>query len=462
MSLKLYNSLKRKLEELEPLEKDHVKMYVCGPTVYDRAHLGNARSVVVYDVLYRLLKHLYPKVTYVRNITDVDDKIIKAAKERSITINQLTKEMTDNFHADMDALNVLRPTHEPKATENIKSMIAMIERLIKNGNAYAAEGHVLFSVASYKDYGKLSNRSRDEMVAGARVEVAPFKKDPADFVLWKPANAGDDASSVFDSPWGKGRPGWHIECSAMATNILGENFDIHGGGADLTFPHHENEVAQSCCANPKSIYAKTWVHNGFLTVNGEKMSKSLGNFTTVKDLLDKGVKGEVIRCALLSSHYRSPLDWTEKLLNDAKNNLDYLYEVLRKAKAAGINVKGKRDAEDKQNAVLALSNDLNFSAFFELLFLLGRTCNVEGFDKPDGKKFVKQLLASADLVGLLNQDPDEWFAIANPEAETLAKQAVEARKAKDYATSDKIRAEIEKIGYKIEFAKDGTYRLLKK
>lgn len=335
--LTLYNTLTRQKEPFIPLDETNVRMYVCGPTVYARPHIGNARSVVVYDVLYRLLRHLYgaEHVTYVRNITDVDDKINAAAIERGISIQQLTQEVTGWFHDDMDALNCLRPTYEPRATQYIPQMIAMIEKLIANGNAYVSQRHVLFSVESRVQssesswvYGMLSGRIAEEQQAGARVAVESYKKNPGDFVLWKPADAEDDASSKFPSPWGVGRPGWHIECSAMSTDLLGKDFDIHGGGADLKFPHHENEIAQSRCAHPDSVYARTWVHNGFLTVNGEKMSKSLGNFITVRDLLDKGVHGEVIRLALLSAKYNEPINWTDKLVDDAKKQLEVFYEAL--------------------------------------------------------------------------------------------------------------------------------------
>ncbi|MFN7610588.1 MAG: cysteine--tRNA ligase, partial [bacterium] len=325
MTLRLTNTLTRREEIFTPIDPAHVKMYVCGPTVYARPHLGTARSVVVYDMLYRLLRHEYGEVRYVRNITDVDDKINAAATERGITIQALTAEVTAQFHADMEALGVLRPDVEPKATEHIAQMITLIETLIARGFAYEAQGHVLFDVQRDKDYGVLSRRSVEDMLAGARVEVAPYKKYAGDFVLWKPVSDKDDPSSVFDSPWGKGRPGWHIECSAMSAAHLGREFDIHGGGADLMFPHHENEIAQSTCAHPESRYARFWVHNGFLTVNGEKMSKSLGNFITVHDLLQRGVKGEVIRFALMSTRYNEPLDWTEKLLGDAAKVMDRMY-----------------------------------------------------------------------------------------------------------------------------------------
>ena len=327
MTLHITNTLTRSKEEFKPLDASHVRMYVCGPTVYDFAHIGNARPVVVFDVLYRLLKHLYPRVTYVRNITDVDDKIIAASQETGGKINTITQRFADIYRQDMASLNALAPDVEPCATDHIPQMIAMMEKLIASGHAYAAEGHVLFSVQTMADYGKLSRHSRDELIAGARVEIAPYKKDPADFVLWKPS---DDDQPGWPSPWGRGRPGWHLECSAMSETHLGETFDIHGGGQDLIFPHHENEIAQSVCAHDGAPFVKYWMHNGYLTVDGEKMSKSLGNFHTVHDLLGK-TPGEAIRLALLSAHYRQPLDFSLRALEEAKVALDRLYTALRTA-----------------------------------------------------------------------------------------------------------------------------------
>ena len=327
MTLTLHNTLTRKREPLEPVRPGHVGMYVCGPTVYDFAHIGNARPIVVFDVLYRVLKRLYPSVTYVRNITDVDDKINEASRQSGEPIETITARTTKAFHEDIAALGALPPDVEPRATAHIAQMIALIATLIEAGNAYEADGHVLFHVPSSPRYGALSGRNRDEMIAGARVEVAPYKRDPADFVLWKPS---DDSLPGWESPWGRGRPGWHIECSAMSRAYLGETLDIHGGGIDLVFPHHENEIAQSECACPGVPFARHWVHNGWLTVEGEKMSKSLGNFITIRDALAE-TPGEVIRLVLLSTHYRHPMDWSADGLRQARANLDRLYTALRNA-----------------------------------------------------------------------------------------------------------------------------------
>ena len=328
-TIRLYNTKTRTKEVFAPIDPENVRMYVCGPTVYDRAHIGNARPVIVFDVLFRLLRHVYgaDHVTYVRNFTDVDDKINAEAQRRKEagdprTLEELIHERTDEtirwYHEDMDALGALRPTLEPRATEYIGQMIAMIEDLIANGHAYEKDGHVLFRVRSYEGYGKLSGRTIDDMIAGARVEVAPFKEDPMDFVLWKPSTPDLPG---WDSPWGRGRPGWHIECSAMADELLGESFDIHGGGIDLQFPHHENEIAQSMCAHPEANFARVWMHNEMLQVEGRKMSKSLGNFFTVRDLLDNGIPGEVIRFVFLSTHYSKPMDWTEEKARAAEAEL---------------------------------------------------------------------------------------------------------------------------------------------
>jgi cysteinyl-tRNA synthetase len=366
-AIRLWNTRTRTQEEFVPLNPDNVRMYVCGPTVYDRAHLGNARPVVVFDVLYRLLRHVYGAghVTYVRNFTDVDDKINDAALARKRAgdprpLVELIRARTDEtiawYHADMDALGALRPTVEPRATEFVGQMIAMIAGLIASGHAYAKDGHVLFRVRSYKDYGRLSGRSIDDMIAGARVEVAPFKEDPMDFVLWKPST--DDLPG-WESPWGRGRPGWHIECSAMSHELLGESFDIHAGGIDLQFPHHENEIAQSMCAHPHGQFARVWLHNEMLQVEGRKMSKSLGNFFTVRDLLDRGVPGEVIRFVLLMTHYSKPMDWTERKREEAEKRLDALLPAMTIAIAQGRAPGGWNELP--LQIQLALADDLNTS-----------------------------------------------------------------------------------------------------
>ncbi|MDE3060203.1 MAG: cysteine--tRNA ligase [Pseudomonadota bacterium] len=435
-TLHLYNTLTRRKEAFAPIDPANVRMYVCGPTVYDRPHLGNARSVVVYDVLYRLLMRLYGKehVTYVRNITDVDDKINAAAKANNEPISALTTRIEGWFHDDMAALNCELPNKEPHATAHIKQMIRIIEQLIDKKYAYVADGHVLFAVASYKDYGALSGRKLDELIAGARVEVESYKKHPGDFVLWKPAEPDDDPSSVFDSPWGKGRPGWHIECSAMSTTYLGEDFDIHGGGADLMFPHHENEIAQSRCALPGSHFARYWVHNGFLTVNGEKMSKSLGNFITVRDLLDKGVKGEVIRLALLTAKYNEPLDWNEKLVHDAKTTLDKFYRYL-----------DTWDVEDEisPHVIKALMDDLNMPRALSIVLSIENASVV---------------VSTLKFLGFLKSTPEEWFkgdGVDN-EVENLINQRIAAKKAKNWAEADRIRKTLADQGIILEDRPDGT------
>ncbi|MBM3617610.1 MAG: cysteine--tRNA ligase [Alphaproteobacteria bacterium] len=425
-----YNTLTRNDDVFTPMDAEHVKIYACGPTVYDRPHIGNARSAVIYDVLVRFLRHVYPQVTYARNITDVDDKINAAAKERGIAIHDLTREITGYFHADMDALNVARPDIEPRATEHIGEMVGMIKTLIEKGHAYAADGHALFAVASDPHYGCLSRRNRDELIAGARVEVAPYKKDPMDFVLWKPSAADEPG---WESPWGRGRPGWHIECSAMSVKYLGDTFDIHGGGADLMFPHHENEIAQTTCATGGD-FAKYWVHNGFLTINGEKMSKSLGNFTTVKDLLDKGVKGEVIRLALLSTHYRKPLDWNDKAIEDAEKTLNKFYRAIDGAEIGDV----------PEVFLNALGNDINVPEAIAQLHSA----------KP------AELRAMGLLLGFFGKTTAEWFKgdVASDDDDIGLKIAerILAKKNKDWAASDRIRDELKAAGIVLEDKPDGT------
>ncbi|MBN8531943.1 MAG: cysteine--tRNA ligase [Alphaproteobacteria bacterium] len=484
MTLKLYNTLTRQEEAFTPADPKNVRMYVCGPTVYDKPHIGNARSVVVYDVLYRLLRHLYGEshVTYVRNITDVDDKINDAAKKNGETIQSLTARVTAGFHADMDALGCLRPTHEPRATDFVnasqkpsplegegrvgvaernapkETMVAMIERLIANGHAYAAEGHVLFDVTSYKDYGALSGRTVEEQQAGARIAVEGYKRHPGDFVLWKPADAEDDPSSVFQSPWGPGRPGWHIECSVMSSNYLGADFDIHGGGADLMFPHHENEIAQSRCANPHSYFARYWVHNGFLTVNGEKMSKSLGNFITVRELLDAKVLGKVIRYVLLGAHYRKPLDFTTDKLDEAKHVLLMIWRQARKYESHALEGASQEAVNDRLNQILfsPLCSDLNFAIPLRELRQVAEA--VKDASAPDHQINVAVLHSMLRLLGLnqteeVTEQPAEGLS---NDQQNLIDARIAAKQSKNWAEADRIRNELKSQGILLEDKPDGS------
>jgi len=454
MTLTVFNTLTRRKETFVPLDASHVRMYVCGPTVYDRAHIGNARPIIVFDTLYRLLKHLYPKVTYVRNITDVDDKIIKKSQESGEPIDVITQKTSRFFHEDIAELNALPPDIEPRATQHIPEMINLVKRLVDNGYAYEAQGHVLFSVSKMKNYGALSGRSMDEMIAGARVEVAPYKKEPADFILWKPSDATQPG---WESPWGFGRPGWHLECSAMSSKYLGETFDIHGGGQDLIFPHHENEIAQSCCAFGHDFYAKYWMHNGHLMVNGEKMSKSLGNFFTIREILDQ-VPGEAFRLYTLGTHYHQPLNWLPDGLKQAKQVMDRFYTALRntpEVDLAGV-------APDEE-IVAALEDDLNTPKAIAALHALATALNKAetGQEKAVAKA---KLLASAHLLGLLYQDAEEWFrsgstateGLSESEIETLIQKRADARKAKDFATADAVRKELAEKGIVIEDTPSGT------
>jgi len=452
MPLQLYNTATRRKEPFTPLKPDTVGMYVCGPTVYDRAHIGNARPVIVFDVLYRLLKRHYGHVTYVRNITDVDDKIIAAARQNGEPIAALTERTTQAFHDDMAALGALPPDEEPRATQHIDGMIAMTATLIDKGHAYEADGHVLFDVTSMAEYGKLSGRDRDEQIAGARVEVAPYKRDPADFVLWKPSDADQPG---WYSPWGRGRPGWHLECSVMSHAHLGATFDIHGGGRDLIFPHHENEVAQSEGVNGAGTFARTWVHNGFLTVNGEKMSKSLGNFFTVRDLLDDGWPGEALRLMTLKTHYRHPLDWTLDGLKEAKAELDHYYLALRHAD----DVEAAPDAEVPQEVEAALLDDLNTPQALTALHAVAGELNKVG----DGAAKVSckgQLLAAGAAFGLLRENPETWLkGAATDDAgdiDALIAARNAARHSKDFAEADRIRDELAARGVVLEDGAGGT------
>lgn len=452
VTIKLHNSLTRRKDPFTPLDPGNVRMYVCGPTVYDRAHLGNARPVVVFDVLYRLLRHLYGNdhVTYVRNFTDFDDKINARARELQAAgdprdLNAIIRTLTDEtiswYHADMDALGALRPTHEPRATEYIGQMIDMIAALIARGCAYAAERHVLFDVRAYPEYGRLSGRSVDDMIAGARVEVAPYKRDPMDFVLWKPSSPEEPG---WDSPWGRGRPGWHIECSAMSRELLGESFDIHGGGLDLQFPHHENEIAQSCCAHADAAFARVWLHNEMVQVEGKKMSKSLGNFFTVRDLLDQGWPGEVIRFVMLQTHYRKPMDWTEEKGRQARATLQKWHEQ----------VAGATSGQVHPGVFSALADDLNTAGAIAELHQLSNAS-----DAP-------ALLASARLVGLLTVELSGWekegradgvdLSLLDDLTRRLGRARENAIENKDFSEVDRLKAALVAAGVEVRMSRDGV------
>ncbi|MBI1214959.1 MAG: cysteine--tRNA ligase [Alphaproteobacteria bacterium] len=435
--LYIYNTLSREKEEFKPIDRKNVRLYACGPTVYNYAHIGNARPAVVFDLLAKVLRYIYGRrhVTYTRNITDIDDKIIAAAKETGAEISAITEKYAKIYDEDMAALGVEKPDHQPKATDYIGPMVRMIKKLIDAGHAYEAEGHVLFNVPSWPDYGRLSRRNRDDMVAGARVEVAPYKKDPADFVLWKPST-GDQPG--WDSPWGRGRPGWHLECSAMNESINGDHFDIHAGGEDLIFPHHENEIAQSVCAHGGEAYVNYWMHNGYLMAEGEKMSKSLGNFYTVHELLDE-FPGEAIRLLLLKTHYRQPLDFTKEGLAEAKRELDGWYRL-------------KADAGHVPPALIeTLCDDLNTPGAIAALHKLS--------GNPGA------LTAGANFIGLLQQDPEDWFkwqpkaaagGLTDADIDAKIEARTNARKNKDFATSDAIRDELAAAGVILEDGAGGT------
>jgi cysteinyl-tRNA synthetase len=451
MQLRLYDTFSREKRPFVPLDPNNVRMYVCGPTVYDYAHIGNARPVIVFDVLFRLLRHLYGEkhVTYVRNITDVDDKINARAREERVSIRDLTERTYRQFREDIAALGVLDPTYEPRATETIPEMIAIIERLLRRGHAYVAEGHVLFEVASMKDYGRLAHRSLDEMIAGARVDVAPYKKDPMDFVLWKPSDA---ETPGWESPWGRGRPGWHIECSAMSWKHLGEVFDIHGGGIDLVFPHHENELAQTRSAFGHDVMANTWMHNGFLQVEGKKMAKSEGNFITINELLNTdnfgGRKwpGEVLRFAMLKTHYRQPIDWTVRALEEASSNLHSLQVT---SEFEDVEVEGGESQDLEAEFFAAIRDDLNTPRAIGLL--------LEGSLQPERLTV---------LLGVLGIDLSRFTAVEtqrlklSKEKESLVQRLVsvrlDARRTKNWAESDRIRDELTAMGVVLKDNKDGT------
>jgi cysteinyl-tRNA synthetase len=450
--VKLHNTLSNKLEEFIPIDSKNIRMYVCGPTVYDRPHIGNARSVVVYDALYRLLAQLYGKdhITYVRNITDVDDKINARSLELGITIQELTSDTYKEFHSDMAYLLCLPPQHEPKATQHIAGMIKIIELLIKNNHAYVVAGHVYFDVTSTRDYGVLSGRTLDEMIAGARVEVSEDKQHPGDFVLWKPVSEKDDKSSIFESPWGKGRPGWHIECSAMSSHFFGKEFDIHGGGADLIFPHHTNEIAQSCSAFPGSKFAHYWVHNGFLTVDGAKMSKSLGNFLTMQHFIDQKIHGEIVRYWLLSTHYRKPIDFNEKALYDATDTMNYLYRALENIEV--------QETDIPEGFMEYLKDDMNTAGAFSYMHMLAKNINKSN-NLEEKILYANQLKACGNLLGILEDSPQKWFTNSNVDADKI-EQLIEKRKAakleKNWTLADQIRNELHGMGIEIEDHKNGS------
>jgi len=456
MTLKLYDTMAREKRPFVPADPDRVTMYVCGPTVYGYAHIGNFRPVVVFDTLFRVLRHVYgaEKVIYARNVTDVDDKINRKAVEEGVDIRVITDRYLAAYEADAAAMKALPPTISPRATDHIADMLAQIGALVQRGAAYAAEGHVLFDTQAFPDYGQLSGRPMDEMIAGARVDVAPYKRHPADFVLWKPSKPGEP---VWESPWGPGRPGWHIECSAMIEAALGLPIDIHGGGIDLTFPHHENELAQGRCAHDLPTYANYWMHNGFLDIEGVKMSKSLGNVVIPHELLQK-VPGEVVRWALLSGHYRQPLDWTEDLLAQSRKNLDYLYGVLQRVKGLDVD-----RAEPSPVVLEALADDLNTPKAYAELFAMAKALETaRGEEKAAAKA---ALLASANLLGFLQDDPDVWFAGGADDdlrgkVEALLEARKAARAAKDWGEADRIRGELDAMGVVVMDSPDGaTWRL---
>ncbi len=451
----LFNTLSGNKERLEAIDPKHLKIYACGPTVYNYAHIGNARMAVVFDTLVRTLRVIYPKVTYVSNITDIDDKIIEAAKEQNVEITSITEKYTKIYNDDMLKLNVLAPDIQPKATEYIPEMIELIVELIEKDFAYEKEGHVLFHVPTYQNYGKLSKRNREEQIAGSRVEVAPFKKDPADFVLWKPST---DEQPGWESPWGVGRPGWHTECSAMSKKTLGLPFDIHGGGRDLIFPHHENEIAQSCCTSASidepDSYAKYWMHNGFVTINGEKMAKSLGNIILVKDLAEN-YHGEVIRLALLSSHYRQGLDWNEKVIHQANKLINKLYEI--KDDLDGITISDKN--ENNLDAISILMDDLNTPGLITELNNIVKEYNSSNSEKENIKS---RLSLISSVLGILE---DETFNEISEEFKNKINDMVlkrsKAKNNKDFETADAIRDKLLELGVEINDSSDGTEWKLK-
>ena len=446
-NLKLTNSLTRKKELFKPINPENITMYACGPTVYDNPHVGNARTLVVFDTLYRVLKKLFTNVKYVRNITDVDDKIIEASKNKKISINEITKNVTKVFHKNCKSLNCLIPTVEPRATDHIQEMVEMTKSLIKKNFAYTAEGHVYFSVSTFKEYGRLSNKNLDELKAGSRIEISKLKKNPMDFVLWKPSLPDDPG---WESPWGRGRPGWHLECSVMSEKYLGKNFDIHGGGLDLIFPHHENEIAQSCCNNSTEKFSNYWVHNGFVTINKEKMSKSLGNIVSISDAVDK-YSGQVVRLALLSAHYSQPLDWNEKLLEEQKSIIEKWYQVY-----------DETNEEISLDIIETLLDDLNSPGFIAKIHELYVSA------KKGDEQSKKSFNSACKLIGLFNLNKDEWEKFKKIKidiSETFILKKINdrliAKQKGDFKLADQIRNELLSKGVVIEDQKDKTIWKLK-
>ena len=454
--LRLYNSLTNKKEDFLPIDDNHIKVYTCGPTVYNYAHIGNARPPIVSDILVKLLKQLYSKVTYVSNITDIDDKIIQASKEQGIPIKELTSKYEDIYNKNLSDLNIAQPDNQPRATDYIEEMISQIKELVDNGHGYVSDGHVLFSVETFPNYGTLSGRDKDQQIAGSRVEVADYKNDPADFILWKPSK---DDQPGWDSPWGFGRPGWHLECSAMSQKTLGIPFDIHSGGQDLIFPHHENELAQSCGANGNmedaTHYARYWLHNGMIKFDGDKMSKSLGNILYINDLV-KEYDGEVLRLLLLSTHYRQPLNWSEKALTQAQKTLDRLYRILHK-----YNDIDYREINPPEEIINSLCDDLNTpGALGQLNILVNKLQSVDGGNKME---ILSKIYSGAKLLGILNKSPNEWLGyntqsndIDLNKIEQLISDRNKFRSEKNYQKSDEIRDELKSIGIEIEDTSDGT------
>ena len=440
MDIFLTNNLSNKKEHFVPKEKKKVGMYVCGPTVYDDPHIGNARPLVIFDILFKLLKNEFPSVTYVRNITDIDDKIIKSSQEQKISTKELTEKITSSFFKDCEFLNCENPTHQPKATEHIDLMIEMIKDLIKKGFAYENKKHVYFEVKKFPDYGKLSNKNLEDLIAGSRVEISENKKNSEDFVLWKPSNIDEPA---WDSPWGKGRPGWHLECSAMSKKFLGNEFDIHGGGIDLIFPHHENEIAQSRCANETKVFANYWVHNAFITMSNEKMAKSQGNILKIKDFRNK-ISGQIIRLALMSAHYKQPLDWNDKLLSDCESTLDKWYKVYSS---------DLKSVKVSDEILKPLYEDLNTPGYIANLHKL--------FEKVNKDENKDLFVSACKFVGLMNETGEQWnefkkkrVSITESEIENMLSLRDKARESKNYKEADRIRDELLDKGVLIE-DKDG-------